>query len=205
MTTLPENILLTLKKYPGLSDRELTDIIKGKGEPQQSVNAACNRLQAQGRLKRITRTDGRLGNYLVGDAKKANIKKIAQIKVGKVDPLSEDSIKQVLEKRLKKEGWRVEVAWGRQRGVDIKAEKGGRRWLIEVKGRGSRSAMRVNYFLAVLGETLQRMNDPKAYYSIGLPDLDQFRGLWDRLPELAKRRTGITVIFVDESGKIHKD
>ncbi len=62
--------------------------------------------------------------------------------------------------------------------------------------------MRVNYFIGILGETLQRMSDPDARYSIALPDLQQFRRLWDRLPELAKRRTQITAIFVSESGKV---
>lgn len=57
--------------------------------------------------------------------------------------------------------------------------------------------MRVNYFLAILGELLQRMDDPNAKYSIALPDFPQFRRLWNRLPELAKVRTGITALFVD--------
>jgi len=52
----------------------------------------------------------------------------------------------------------------------------------------------VNYFLAVFGETLQRMDDPKARYSIALPDMAQYRGLWERLPGLAKKRTGITLL-----------
>jgi hypothetical protein len=62
--------------------------------------------------------------------------------------------------------------------------------------------MRVNYFLAVLGETLQRMRNPQAKYSIALPDIPQFRGLWRRLPELAKRRTGITALFVSDIGQV---
>jgi hypothetical protein len=62
--------------------------------------------------------------------------------------------------------------------------------------------MRVNYFLAILGETLQRMNDPETDYSIALPDLKQFRNLWERLPALAKQRTGISILFVDRNGNI---
>jgi hypothetical protein len=45
--------------------------------------------------------------------------------------------------------------------------------------------MRVNYFLGALGEILQRMEDPTAKYSIALPDLQQFRNLWKKLPSLA--------------------
>lgn len=65
--------------------------------------------------------------------------------------------------------------------------------------------MRVNYFLAVLGETLQRMDDPNAKYSVALPDLQQFQRLWNKIPKLAKKRTGISVLFIDEKGKIRKE
>jgi hypothetical protein len=57
--------------------------------------------------------------------------------------------------------------------------------------------MRVNYFLAALGELLQRMDDTNARYSVAMPDLPQFRGLWERLPKLAKQRLGITALFVN--------
>jgi hypothetical protein len=64
--------------------------------------------------------------------------------------------------------------------------------------------MRVNYFLGVLGETLQRMDDPKAAYSIALPDLKQFRNLWTRLPLLAKQRSEITALFVRGDGQVEQ-
>jgi hypothetical protein len=64
--------------------------------------------------------------------------------------------------------------------------------------------MRVNYFLAILGETLQRMSDSNAKYSIALPDMKQYRGLWERLPKLAKERTGISILFVKEDGIIEE-
>ena len=62
--------------------------------------------------------------------------------------------------------------------------------------------MRVNYFLSMLGETLQRMDDPDASYSIAVPDLPQFRGLWARLPALAKSRTQISAIFAGERDEV---
>lgn len=64
--------------------------------------------------------------------------------------------------------------------------------------------MRVNYFLGILGETLQRMADEEAKYSIALPDVPQFRGLWSRLPELAKSRTTITALFVSPEGVVRE-
>jgi hypothetical protein len=62
--------------------------------------------------------------------------------------------------------------------------------------------MRVNYFLGILGETLQRMDNPDATYSIALPDLKQFRNLWSRLPALAKERTKIDALFVNRDGTV---
>ena len=62
--------------------------------------------------------------------------------------------------------------------------------------------MRVNYFLGILGETLQRMDDLFAKYSIALPDVPQFHKLWERLPQLAKRRTEITALFVTAQGAV---
>jgi hypothetical protein len=49
---------------------------------------------------------------------------------------------------------------------------------FEAKGCGSLQPMHVNYFIAILGELLQRINDPGARYSIALPDMKQYRGLW---------------------------
>ena len=96
------------------------------------------------------------------------------------------------------------MVWQKDRGIDIEAFKDDQRWIIEAKGVGSRDQMRVNYFLAILGETLQKMNDTQAKYSISLPDHRQYRNLWIRLPELAKSRTGITILFVGREGSVRE-
>lgn len=62
--------------------------------------------------------------------------------------------------------------------------------------------MRADYFLSILGEMLQRMDDPAARYSIALPNMQQSRNLCMRLPVLAKKRVGIDAIFVSENGTI---
>lgn len=116
----------------------------------------------------------------------------------------EDHLKQILKDYLHADGWETQIAWGRTTGIDINAIRGIERWILEVKGLGSLSAMNVNYFLGVLAETLQRMDDPNAKYSIALPDVKQFRNLWNRLPLLAKKRTGITAIFIDGQGKVYQ-
>lgn len=116
--------------------------------------------------------------------------------------LSEDEVKEKLKEHLEKEGWKTKVADGKKHGIDIEAIKGNQRWVIEVKGNGSLKPMRTNYFLAVLGEILQRMDDENTKYSIAFPNLREYKDLWGKLPQLAKDRTKIDMILVDENGEI---
>jgi predicted transcriptional regulator len=62
--TLVESIIELLKTEDGFTDREITDRIKGKSEPQQSINMACRKLASKGMINRNTRSDGLLGNFL---------------------------------------------------------------------------------------------------------------------------------------------
>jgi hypothetical protein len=203
MPTLPNRIISFLRNNPGLTDREITDSLNGHSAGQQPVNQACHKLKQRGILIRRTRQDGLIGNYLTSQASSY----IASTPLQNVpkstgDDLSEDEVKHFLEKWLVAQGWEVQVAWGGSPGVDIQARQGDRLWLIEAKGCGSRSAMRVNYFLGAIGELLQRMKEPHASYSIAFPDMQQFRNLWERLPDLAKRRTEISALFVGKDGNV---
>jgi len=66
MGELRESIKRLLKKKPGLSDREITDEIRGRRALQQNVNQACRSLESQGVISREKREDGIIGNYLTG-------------------------------------------------------------------------------------------------------------------------------------------
>lgn len=205
MATLRDQIVDLLKINSGRTDREIAELLNGRGTPQQPVNQACRLLQARGIVARRRRDDGLIGNFL-NDA--GAIQVLPSVQAAKISVVpaaegpSEDDLKRSLVRWLEGAGWTARVAWAKERGIDIEATKGDDRWIIEVKGIGSRQAMRVNYFLAILGETLQRMSDPNAQYSIALPDVPQFRGLWARLPDLAKRRTGISALFVSTRGDV---
>jgi hypothetical protein len=197
--TLAERIVALIASTPGATDRELTDALWGSSAGPQRVGAECRRLAGSGRVERRARPSGGLGNY-PGSALAIPL----PCELPDNDSLSEDNLKDALDKHLRSAGWATTIAMGKRPGIDIVAKRGAERWIIEVKGCGSRDAMRVNYFLAIMGELLQRMNDDAAKYSIAIPDLPQFRGLWNRLPKLAKDRTKITAIFVSEAGEIHE-
>ena len=116
--------------------------------------------------------------------------------------LQEEEIKAVINEKLQHDGWETKVAWGHTRGIDIEATKNEERWVIEVKGPGSRPEMRNNYFISMLGEMLQRMDDERTRYSIALPKMEKYIRLWQELPTLAKKRTTIDLLLVDENGNI---
>jgi len=203
MPTVKERIVEALRDRPGLTDRELTDLVIGPGQAQQPVNQAARDLERRGYLSRRRRPDGLIGNFLAESAV-ASPPDSGQPVEGR-DPLSENSIKSVLDKWLRERGWHPTIAWDRTRGPDIDARRANERWLIEAKGRGGSPQEQGNYFLGVLAELLQRMSDPGARYSVALPDLPRYRGLWERLPSLAKSRLQLSALFVDERGAVREE
>jgi len=197
-----EDVIQLLSEIPGLSDREMADRLCGRTQAPQPVNGICRRLAEKNVVARRLRPDGIIGNYLT-DLSNPPPDQAPAPRDQQSLRQSEDEIKQVLRDFLSSESWTIlGIAWGKSRGIDIEAERGGQRWLIEVKGIGSRPQMRVAYFLGVLGELLGRMTDPQAKYSIAVPDVVQFRNLWRRLPVEAKSRTRITALFVGEGGAV---
>jgi hypothetical protein len=199
--TLKEQVLNALFETPGLTDRELTDRLLGTDAGQQAINQTARSMAATGRILRRQRTDGKIGNYL--NDKFVPIESLVAPS-GQLETLSEDEVKRNIQFWLEAAAWQVTTVWGKGHGIDIDARRNGQRWIIEAKGCGSRDPMRVNYFLGILGELLQRMSDPDARYSIALPDMKQYRGLWQRLPLLAKSRTKISVLFVSAEGNVEE-
>lgn len=209
-------IVSTLSKLGAMCDDCLSSASMVK--PRQTVNTECRFLEQENALTRSKQLCPRcklskITNHLESTGKQVVEKlsasrpdpaTLSAIKNHDVEALSEDEIKQVLSDWLSNDGWDVKVAWGRTPGIDVEATRGSERWVIEAKGPGSRQPMRVNYFIGILGETLQRMDDPEAQYAIALPDLQQYRRLWGRLPELAKKRTKISILLVSLSGEIEQ-
>lgn len=90
-----------------------------------------------------------------------------------------------------------QIAWGGQPGADVlaKHEKLGE-LVVEAKGEGSRYQMRRNYFSIVMGQLLQRMDDPDKKYGIGLPAFKQFTTLAIKTPEWIKKQLNLNLFFV---------
>jgi hypothetical protein len=114
--------------------------------------------------------------------------------------LTENQVKRAVREHLIAQGYRVHVAWGHTRQVDIRAERDGERLLVEAKGHSSRRPQQNHDFLGALGELLQRMDDPDATYALALPDQPQYRTLVQGLPELIWDRLNLVVFFVSGAG-----
>jgi len=202
VATLKERIVTAVHSTPGLTDREMTDRLFGPDVGPQAINQVARGLSIARQIVRRPREDGKIGNYPADSQHLEAVGRPIPYKYTQSEMLSEDEVKRKLQAWLESSGWRVSVVWGRDAGIDLDAKRNGQRWIIEAKGCGSLNPMRVNYFLSILGELLQRMDDPNARYSIALPEMRQYRRLWQRLPQLAKSRTTISALFIDPSGRV---
>jgi hypothetical protein len=122
MGTLAQEIQAAVQKRPGVTDRWLAEMLFGPGAPQQRVNGECRRMADLGLLDRTPRPDGLIGNYCTG-------KTVVAVAVLPPAPLandavfSEDQLKAILARWLEAQGWVVEVAWGKTRGIDLHAQR----------------------------------------------------------------------------------
>jgi hypothetical protein len=202
VATLADRILDAIR-YGPLDDDVLAKQL-GVGH-RQAVNQAARRLEAKGRLRRFTGPDGKIVNALP-DSPAQLISEPAHPPVvpggGDHGRITEDEVKEAVRAHLAARGFDVAVAWGRVRGIDIDARHpDGRRYVIEAKAEvGKNGPQQVNYFVGMLGELVQRMDDAQASYGIALPDNRHYRGLVNRLPALARVRLRLVVFWVSREG-----
>jgi len=187
MVTLAERLLRLVEKEPGIAQAEAA---RRLGVRYPHLRQVVLGLLQRGELERVQ--DGMYRLYPKGSAPNA----AGDGPEAVFPPGSEDEVKSVLANYLNRQGWRVEVRYGKRHGPDLVAYKEGVRWIIEAKGPGRYPPMRVNYFLHALGEILLRMGNRADRYSVAFPDLPQFRNLWRRLPREVKQRLSLTAFFV---------
>lgn len=65
MTQFQESLAKCVEKSPGISDRQLSEVLLGKGVHPSRVNQEARLLVSRGILRRVRREDGRIGNYPV--------------------------------------------------------------------------------------------------------------------------------------------
>jgi hypothetical protein len=209
MATYAERILriISTSAHP-LDDDE---IAQRMGIVRQNVNQICRRLEAEGLVRRVVGPTGKIVNRSIGPAEAgtetpAPAPPSPPSSTGSdaiaTSLLTEDDVKRCVATYLRSRGLHVEVKWGRDRGIDILASGAAERWVVEAKGAVASDQQQGNYFLGALGELVQRMDDPDARYALALPDNRRYRGLVARLPELARMRFNLTILFVSDDGQV---
>jgi hypothetical protein len=113
---------LRLSRQP-LDDDELARRLGAS--QRQTVNQTCRRLEATGAIERYVGRDGKIVNRVRGnhDAFAALTSSPARAPAYPGELLTEDEVKAAVKSYLEAEGWIVQVAWGRDRGIDIRATR----------------------------------------------------------------------------------
>lgn len=209
MAGFEQRLLDYLKSWSGKDDDEIG---LGLGVVRNQVNQYARKLEARGLVHRTQGPRGKVVSYLISShtaAPNAQMPStpspapsVTASKTTKQIHDEEDWVKLAVEDWLRLNGWSVDVAWGRSRGIDILARNEGARWIIECKGSGSSPPMYNNYFLGALGELLQRMESDDASYALAFTDVPKFRRLWNELPKLPKERLRLSALFVSRDGQV---
>lgn len=195
IATIAARLLEMIRIHGPLDDDELARHLEV--QPRQSINQVARRLADQGVVRRYQGPAGKIANSLADEPKDPPPPKSIPTVAGSTEHLSEDQVKQAVAEHLRRQGFHVDIRWGRERGIDLDARaSNGRRIVIEAKGEVASDQQQGNYFLGALGELVQRMSDPKATYGLALPGNRRYRGLVDRLPALAWQRLNLVVYLV---------
>lgn len=195
--TLKERILALLA-VETLDDDELAARL---GVVRQQVNQTCRAMEYEGLLRRQRGPSGKIVNRRTeAGAQPPAPRSRSSTPSTPGAPITEDDVKTAVANWLEAKGFEVAVAWGHDPGIDIEAQRGAERWVIEAKGTGSYDQMSRNYFFGVIGSLLQRMTDEHAHYALAMPDVPPFINLVARFPELARRRTQLSFLLVWREG-----
>lgn len=193
--TIRDDIVRLLRENPeGLTDGELATRL---GKLHQQVNQRCRQLAREGFVRRDDHF-GPIRNVLTSEPEPARPQTAAPAGPGlREDPLWEGNVQDAIVAYLAGHGWTIVSAAdtaSQARGIDIVAERDGRRLLIEVKGypgttyaRGAKAgqpkptqpSLQAKHWLsdALLQTMRTREKHPDAEVAIGLPDMPRYRTL----------------------------
>lgn len=218
-----DKIISLLNQKPGLTDREITDVLKGGEAHPSQVNSEARLLMQKGFLTRARRHDGKLGNFLTGTDLPAICpsSEISSTANAQADWFWEGNVQEKLASYLQRNGWNlvsVSNTASKEQGIDIHAVKMEKTLLIEVKGYPSKSyndpkrsherkktspTLQAGHWYshAILKSMRMQTEYPEAQIVIGLPDFRRYRNLFEETKS-SLDKLGFQVWGVDEEGKI---
>jgi hypothetical protein len=217
--TVADDVLQALRARPaGMTDAELAKQLN-KAHPH--INQVCHRLANHGLL---VRDDSHCGivNRMSDETPSPRVVAVhpGVDSAGEQEWAWEGSLQSRLATHLATDGWsiiRVADTAQRERGVDIIAERDGRRLLVEVKGWPSRTYARgeragqpeptqptlqaTHWFAEGLTTLIRRSAQPEAHLALGLPDMPRYRTLLAEA-SWALERLDIKVYLVTADGAV---
>jgi hypothetical protein len=227
MTSIAQQILTLLESSSGLSDREITESLLGKGAAQQPINQVARVLERKGAVQRKQRPDGLIGNYFINSPLPISTTAPKTVSTSQTEnDVTKDwdwegNVVESLSQFLERKGWTIVSKPNtrtKERGVDIHATKDKKVLLIEAKGfpstsyrdpKRSAETKRTNpslqaqhwYSHALLKAMRLQSEYPNALVAIGLPDCARYRKLFEETqPGLQK--LGITLLVTSKDGDV---
>lgn len=218
-----DKIISLLNQKPGLTDREITDVLKGSEAHPSQINSEARLLMQKGFLTRAKRHDGKLGNFLTGTDLPIVYpsSELSSSANAQADWFWEGNVQEKLASHLQRNGWAlvsVSNTASKEQGIDIHAEKMGKTLLIEVKGYPSKSyndprrshekkktspTLQAGHWYshAILKSMRLLTEYPEAQIVIGIPDFRRYRDLFKETKS-SLDKLGFQVWGVDEMGKV---
>lgn len=134
------------------------------------------------------------------------------------DLLLEDTMIDYIEAWLKEKKWdNIACCRGLQKGIDVYAEKGRKKYIIEVKGakgnpkhkhttrkKFSRGQMNGHMGRAIIKVLTERVKEPNAIIGIALPDYDYFRAAFHPIINDLKK-ISINFLWISNDGKVKEE
>lgn len=216
--TVADDVLRALHARPtGMTDAELATVL---GKRHQHINQTCRALASQ-RLIERDNTDGGIINKISGDVHLRPPHEVhPAASLADQDWAWEGNVQAQVVTHLAGGGWsivRVADTAQRERGIDIIAERGGERLLVEIKGwpstvyaRGEHGGQpkptrptlqATHWFAEVLASLIRRGSEPGVRLAMGLPDIPRYRTLLGEAA-WALDRLSITAYLVSAEGSV---
>lgn len=216
--TVADDVLLALRARPaGMTD---ADLAKMFGKNNAHINQVCRMLANQGRIVREDAYGG-IVNKIRDDAHPSATRPTAPaLSATEPEWAWEGNVQSRIATYLAGAGWsiiRVADTAQRERGVDIIAEQGAQRLLVEAKGwpsttyaRGERAGQpkptqptlqATHWFAEALTSLIRRGDEPGVRLGLALPDMPRYRTLIGEAG-WALERLGITVFLVNAEGAV---
>jgi hypothetical protein len=216
--TVADDVMRALRTRPrGLTDAELAALLRKR---HQHINQTCRTLADRGL---ITRNDayGGIINKASGVTPERQAREPRPPSASTAEEwIWEGNVQSRLVTHLAKTGWNIIAVANtaqRERGVDIIAERDGRRMLVEVKGwpsttyaRGERagqpkptapSMQATHWFAELLTSLIRRGAEGESTLAMGLPDVPRYRNLLGEAA-WALERLDITIYLVTADGAV---